>query len=180
MSDLLEVPAAAGDQTAFNLKRWEELLADPELRKIEGRVETDRFGRILMSPPPAYDHGGYQSEIAYILKRQLKNGRVTTETPISTSKGVRAADVVWASDGFIDGLPEKCVCLPSAPEICVEVVSPSNTREELLEKRALYFEAGALEFWLCVEGRMSFYSAPEGEALARSGVCAEFPLDVEL
>ncbi|MCZ7641310.1 MAG: hypothetical protein M5U12_37800 [Verrucomicrobia bacterium] len=39
-------------QTAFNLRRWEELLSDPELARIEGRIETDRHGHILMSPPP--------------------------------------------------------------------------------------------------------------------------------
>src|SRR4051794_1504826 len=33
------------EQTAFNLRRWDEVLADPDLPKIEGRVETDRHGR---------------------------------------------------------------------------------------------------------------------------------------
>jgi hypothetical protein len=39
-------------QTAFNLKRWRQLLADPELARLPFRVETDRHGHILMSPPP--------------------------------------------------------------------------------------------------------------------------------
>jgi len=34
-------------QTAFNLRRWAELLADAELAKIEGRIETDRYGYIV-------------------------------------------------------------------------------------------------------------------------------------
>ena len=29
-------------QTRFNLRRWEELLADPELARIEGPIESDR------------------------------------------------------------------------------------------------------------------------------------------
>ena len=33
--------------------------------------------------------------------------------------------------------------LVRAPEICVEVLSPSNTAEEISEKIALYFESGA-------------------------------------
>jgi hypothetical protein len=37
-------------QTAFNLNRWRELLADPELARLPHRIETDRHGRILMSP----------------------------------------------------------------------------------------------------------------------------------
>ena len=32
-------------QTAFNLRRWAELVHDPVLAQIEGRVETDRYGR---------------------------------------------------------------------------------------------------------------------------------------
>jgi hypothetical protein len=34
-------------QTRFNLRRREELQADTELARIEGRVETDRYGNIL-------------------------------------------------------------------------------------------------------------------------------------
>src|SRR5436190_590555 len=36
-------------------------------------------------------------------------------------------------------------CFPRAPEICVEVISPSNTDAELREKGSLYFAAGALD-----------------------------------
>jgi len=46
----LELPARE-KQTPFNLSRWTELLADRELAKVEGRIETDRYGRIIMSPP---------------------------------------------------------------------------------------------------------------------------------
>jgi hypothetical protein len=42
------------------------------------------------------------------------------------------------------------------------VISPSITAEEIAEKRAFYFEAGAKEVWLCdMDGRMSFYLASE-------------------
>ena len=44
----LELPAQE-KQTAFNLRRWAELLADRELAKFEGRVETDRGVRALRS-----------------------------------------------------------------------------------------------------------------------------------
>ena len=179
MSELLELPDIE-DVTAFNLKRWEELLDDPFVRDYVGRVETDRYGRIIMIPPPAYDHGGFQSGISYALKHYLMKGRVTVETPISTSEGVRIADASWASDNFLSSLPEKCVCLPSAPEICIEVVSPSNSRGELEEKRRLYFEAGAKEFWLCKDGKMNFYLADAEPPAEHSALCPEFPQVIEL
>jgi hypothetical protein len=103
-------------QTGFNLRRWDELLADRQLAKIEGRVETDRFGHVIMSPPPAPNHGRGQSEIAHLLRTLLHRGGVLTECPISTADGVRAADVAWASAQRMKELGNRC-CFPHAPEI---------------------------------------------------------------
>src|SRR6266436_6579498 len=119
-------------QRAFNLRRWAELLADRELAKVEGRIETDRYGHIIMSPPPAPSHGTFQSEIAYLLRSLLPAGRVLTECPISTADGVKAADVAWASPECMRELGSRS-CFPHAPEICVEVLSPSNTVAEIRE-----------------------------------------------
>jgi Uma2 family endonuclease len=110
-------------QTEFNLRRWAELVADPELARIEGRIETDRFGQIIISPPPAASHGSFQFHIGALLDRLMPNGRVLTECPISTADGVRAADVAWASPERLRELGE-LVCFPRAPEVCVEVLSP--------------------------------------------------------
>jgi len=43
----LELPTQK-TQTAFNLRRWAELLADRELARVEGRIETDRHGHTIM------------------------------------------------------------------------------------------------------------------------------------
>jgi Uma2 family endonuclease len=137
-------------QIAFNLRRWSEVLADPELAKFEGRVETDRHGHIIMSPPPAPAHGSFQAQLAILLDRHMATGRVLTECPISTADGVRAADVAWASPSLVQELGG-AVCFSHAPEICVEVVSPSNTESEIREKMALFFDAGAKEVWTCAE-----------------------------
>jgi hypothetical protein len=62
-------------------------------------------------------------------------------------------------------------------EICVEVLSPGNTRGEMDEKRELLFEAGAEEMWICDEkGRMFFFMkhAP-AEAAGKSILCPDFP-----
>ena len=95
----IELPSQV-QQTAFNLRRWNELLADPEMHRIEGRIETDRYGNIIMSPPPAPSHGSFQSEISHLMRTLLSEGRVLTECPISTADGVRASDVAWASAGM--------------------------------------------------------------------------------
>lgn len=42
---------------------------------------------------------------------------------------------------------------PKAPELCVEIVSPSNSEAEIAEKVALYLETGAHEVWVIYEDR---------------------------
>ena len=167
-------------QTAFNLRRWAELLADPELAKIEGRIETDRHGHIIMSPPPARNHGSYQAAISSLLDRLMPRGRVLTECPISTADGVKAADVAWASPECMRDLDNR-VCFPKSPEICVEVLSPSNTDAEIEEKTRLYFDAGAKEVWVCSgSGVMSFFGPNVDQTLTTSKLCPDFPKRIKL
>jgi Uma2 family endonuclease len=167
-------------QTSFNLKRWDELLGDPELAKIEARIETDRHGHIIMSPPPAPSHGSFQAEIVHLLRKLIPQGRVLTECPISTADGVKAADVAWASPKRMRELGNR-TCFPEAPEICVEVLSPSNTVAEIQEKTDLYFDAGAQEVWLCASsGTMTFTARGMSLPLAASQLCPAFPKQVEL
>src|SRR5436190_11510241 len=174
----LELPEQK-TQTEFNLRRWAELVADSALAKIEGRIETDRHGHIIMFPPPAPSHGSFQAEITVFLHRLMRRGRVLTECPISTADGVKAADVAWASRERMRELGQR-LCFPQAPEICVEVISPSNTVPEIQEKMALYFDAGAREVWQCsTSGEMRFF-APGAEQLDSSKLCPRFPKRVQL
>jgi Uma2 family endonuclease len=167
-------------QTEFNSRRWDELLADPEMHKIEGRIETDRFGHVIMSPPPAPKHGFYQAEILRLLDKLMRRGRPLPECPISTADGVRAADVAWASSQCIKELGGR-TCFPHAPEICVEVLSPGNSEAEIKEKIALYFEAGAGEVWICgIFGDVKFFSAAGAPPMAASKLCPKFPARIKL
>ena len=148
------------DQETFNLERWSAICDDPVLASLDHRIETDRHGHILMTPPPGFDHGDFQYSLGKLIEQfVLETGKVATETPISTSEGVRAADVVWISLERLERSKKRNV-LTIAPEICVEVLSPSNTRSEIEEKKRLYFEAGADEVWICdLEGRLFIYLA---------------------
>ena len=179
MSSLtIELPTQQS-QTRFNLARWAEVLADPNLNKVEGRVETDRHGYIIMSPPPAANHGFFQGEVYFVLRSLMPNGRVSTECPISTADGVRAADVAWASPECLEKLGGR-VCFPISPEICVEVVSPSNSDMEIEQKMALYFDAGAQEVWLCSDkGKIQFFEGT-GQEMPSSRLCPQFPNVVKL
>lgn len=173
----IELPAQK-EQVEFNLRRWDELLNDPDILKIEGRVETDRHGQTIMSPPPSARHGALQFRIADALRNLLATGEVITECPISTADGVRAADVAWASDQTMDELGNRS-CFSRSPEICVEVLSQRNTKREIMEKRDLYFDAGAKEVWVCDEsGKMGFFTQPGAVAREQSALCPGFPHSV--
>jgi len=174
----IELPPHAA-QTEFNLRRWAELLADAEVAKIEWRVETNRYGHVIVMPPPGPKHGSFQSEISFLLRTLMRNGRVITECPVSTADGVKAADVAWASPECMTELGDKS-CFPRSPEICVEVLSPDNTDAEIREKMALYFDAGAKEAWVCGKtGAMSFFG-PRLSRLSVSELCPDFPRQIEL
>lgn len=152
---------------------WDEICEDPNLRDLPFKIETNRRGQIIMSPARSR-HGEYQSQIILLLWQLLQGGKPITECPIQTSAGVRVPDVAWAS-----AERRQPVIYTLAPEICVEVLSPYNDEQEMDEKRALYFEAGALEVWICAEdGGMTFYGPVGG--LPRSALCPEFPARVEI
>ncbi len=174
----IELPPQAA-LTGFNLRRWAKLVEDPELAGIEGRIETDRHGQIIMSPPPAASHSRFEFRIAYLLQHYLPHGEVLTECPISTADGVKAADVAWASPECMRTLGNR-VCFPRAPEICVEVLSPRNTKAAMEEKFRLYFDAGAVEVWTCAKsGTMTFFG-PKLRQLNTSAVCPQFPKHIKL
>lgn len=179
-SFVIQLPLRS-DQHAFNLKRWEELCEDPEIQKLPNKIETDRHGNVIMMPPGSMTHGSRQYRIGTLLEASLKSGRVLVECPISTSDGVKAADVAWISRERLDQNPES-ICTTVAPEICVEVLSPRNRKSEMEEKKGLYFAAGADEVWFCdLEGEMSFFlrSDPD-KAAENSALCQDFPKTVEL
>ena len=60
-------------------------------------------------------------------------------------------------------------------QIGVEIISPGNTRREMLEKKGLYFAAGAEEVWFCLgDGGMEFFRKEAPEAPAASTLCPDF------
>ena len=175
METTLDLPVVA-DQHAFNLERWEEICADPVLAALDHRIETDRFGHPIMMPPPGFDHGDHQFTIGLHLRRLMMGGKVVTECPVSTADGVKGVDVVWISSARLAEARRNNV-LVRAPEICVEVISPGNTRDEIETKKRLYFAAGADEVWLGgMNGRMTFFcQAAPAQARESSPLCPEFP-----
>ena len=164
-------------QTEFNLARWGQVLADTTLATLSYRIETDQHGHILMSPPPAPLHGQRQIQIRVLFHQLLPAGRIVSECPLSTAAGVKAIDVAWLAPGRPEDISQ-LILFERAPEICVEIVSPFNSRSEITEKPALYFDAGAAEVWVCaLDGSISFFISPH-QQLPASSICPPFPVHI--
>ena len=98
------------------------------------------------------------------------------ECPIETGIGTVVADVAWASPKKVKRNFDLAAWADS-PEIVIEVLSPSNSVEEIRNKREAVFALGALEFWVCDKnGRLEFFDIRG--SVTKSRLCPEFPLSV--
>jgi len=179
MAALLEIPSIK-DATAFHLDRWEEICADPTLRRLPDRIETNRFGQIVMMPPPGFSHTAMQSKVFAHLLALMPQGRACAECAVLTSDGVKGVDLAWITEGRVKrGLKRDVLTI--APEICVEILSPRNTRQEIENKRRLYFEAGADEVWVCdKQGGLHFFLKGSEDTEAKASLlCPLMPKRVK-
>jgi Uma2 family endonuclease len=151
---------------------WQEVCEHPSLKDLPFKIELDELGKIIMSPVKIY-HSILQGEIEFMLRSLFKGGKTLPECAIKTSQGTKVADVAWVSLDLLAKIKGE-IEASIAPEICVEIISTSNTKKEMAEKRQLYFEAGAKEVWLCNEnGVVSFFNVEQ--QLTRSVLVPEFP-----
>jgi len=136
MRAALETTRAAGRLTLAELRaRWRHLVDDPLVAAIPYKLELNERGSIEVSPAPPR-HGFLQAFVASELRRLLPDGSTFTECPVETEISVRVPDVVWASADFLSRNPPLDDPFESGPELCVEVLSPSNTRAEIEAKVA--------------------------------------------
>ena len=155
--------------------KWQDVLEHPSLQDLPFKIELNEWGQIVMSPA-SNRHGFYQGELTSGLKQALPAGRVITECSIDTPKGTKVADLAWASEAFLEQYSFETP-YPKAPEVCVEIRSPSNTAAEMEEKTMLYLAKGAREVWICdLEGCLTFYGN-EGQ-LEQSSLAPDFPSQI--
>ena len=76
---------------------------------------------------------------------------------------LRVADVAWTTVERYDNIDDDDNLIGS-PEIVVEILSPSNTASEMVEKRELCLAAGCQEFWI-VDPRRGFIEVTSAKRL---------------
>lgn len=117
------------------------------------RMELVR-GQVVREPPPGARHGGVIVELttalhAFVGRHGL--GRVLTHAGFILSEEpptVRAPDIAFVRAERLPGRGLPSGYLPGAPDLAVEVVSPSNSPAATAEKVRDYLAAGARQVWV--------------------------------
>lgn len=124
-----------------------------ELDIPDSRAELVR-GEVVRRSFPSLRHGVIAVEIAarllaFVKPRSL--GHVFVETGCVTARDpdtVRGPDVAYVSSERMGGQPPPETFLPFAPDLAVEVISPSQRPKQVREKVQDWFAGGARRVWL--------------------------------
>ena len=155
---------------------WQEVINHPSLQDLPFKIELNAAGVIEMSPITNM-RGRLMAELSVALPTHFSHGKVSLNSGIQTSDGLRVADVVWMTTSFFQDNKHQ-IYWKAAPSICVEI-SDSCTGVAIQHKTKLYLEAGAKEVWLCdLEGKLRFYN--ENGQLERSNLASAFPKEISL
>jgi Uma2 family endonuclease len=101
-------------------------------------------GELISLPPAKLEHSDISLELFELLRSVLSKGRVRIETGYRLHHSILQPDVsvTWPDQRVDRGW------LGGAPMLAVEVVSPSNSAEEIESKIAVYLAEGAAEVWV--------------------------------
>ncbi len=152
---------------------WHRVLTDPQLRDLPFKIETEEPDRIILSPHKAR-RSLQQGRLVRLLAQYMPEGELAVEFAVETPRGVKVPDVVWISATRAANMPLDDEASRVMPELVIEVLSRSNSKQQMAEKVQLYSDSGAQEVWLCdADSRLTFYDA-SGERDA-SSLAPSFP-----
>ena len=132
--DLLQMPS---DGRKYELVNGRLQIVPTGAR--HGEIVSNLIGRLHAAKTPTV--ALYSEAVGF----RMRSGNIRSPDA-SVMRRERLPDGV-SPDEFIDG----------APDLAVEVVSPSERAAELLQRVAEYFESGAQEVWLLLPDRRQVY-----------------------
>jgi Uma2 family endonuclease len=138
---------------------WEEFLSLPE---EPGKQEL-LDGEVIAVLPAKHSHNEIGWRIQHLMETAVDPPRVRHEEGYRLRRGWLQPDVsvTWPDQKLENDW------FQHAPMIAVEVVSPSNTAEQLDRKIAAYLEDSAGEVWV-------FYPSTRGLMVCRKGIWERF------
>jgi len=155
------------------VKTWtdEELMALPK----DGYKRELLHGDIIMSPAGS-EHGMICVRIAFALETHVRRHKIGMVFDSSTGFRLTPDDLLSPDAAFVTlarlaALPRvPRGFFPGAPDLVVEVLSPSDTLDGVHEKMARYFAHGARLAWIInpAERNALVYRSPEADRLLRA------------
>jgi len=142
-----------------------------------GRYEL-HHGELALVPPPIFKHSLTQKQLVRVLERISKGWFVDKEfafRPLPEYE-VWIADVAMVSEQRAQTIPLNG-WLSGSPELVAEVLSPSNTVQEMKDPEQTCFRGGSREFWV-VDLNLRFIrvTTPDGHT-STYNIGDEIPLD---
>jgi len=139
---------------ATTIKRMtaEEFMLLP--RPSDGSRQELVRGEIVEMPGPTWRHGEIAGNVYFAIKSYLRGnpiGRVVVESGAIVERDpdtVRGPDVSFMGKDRMPLDAEMACYADGGPDLCVEVLSPSNTRRQMREKIVEYFSSGSKLVWL--------------------------------
>ncbi|MGA3239500.1 MAG: Uma2 family endonuclease [Bryobacteraceae bacterium] len=123
-----------------------------------------RHGELVEVPPPQHIHRLIQDRLVDLLKPLAGNGYGGIEIAFRALPQYenRVADVAYVTRERWERIADNDN-LRGAPELVIEILSPSNTKAMMRERAALCLANGCLEFWVLDEKkRQVAVSTPNG------------------
>jgi Uma2 family endonuclease len=129
---------------------WEEFLELPDEPRYRHAELVD--GELVLVNPPTWLHQHVVGEVFAHLRDWVRcgpaRGTVTMEPPVQvTNLRGYLPDIAWYGDGR-GRPPSGQPYLAGAPDLAIEVLSPSTRTVDMIRKRTDYARVGVRELWL--------------------------------
>ena len=140
-----------GRTAADRLYTEEDLYGLPD----DGYRYELQVGLLIAEPLPTPRHGRVMTTISNVLAEFVRGKGVgavyTGDTGFVLARDpdtVRGPDVSFVSQERLASLTDETRAFPGAPDLAIEIVSPSNSTSEIHAKVADYLAAGARLVWV--------------------------------
>ncbi len=128
------------------------------------KYELNEGELVKVSPSPRLVHNRVRDEIGFRLREYVRSrqlGEVTMETDFKLTEGtVRIPDIAFVRADRLAGIDPR-QRLEGAPDLAIEVASPSDDPDDLVLKAQQYIASGARAVWIIYpEARLAYLYKP--------------------
>ncbi|MBW4545424.1 MAG: Uma2 family endonuclease [Symplocastrum torsivum CPER-KK1] len=147
-------------------------------------------GQLVEKTGMTLKHGRIQAKVATYWRNYKDNhnlgGEVYTEAPCRTNNQIRRPDVAYLTPELLAQFGDSNV-LPQSFPLIAEIISPTDTAEDVFAKANEYLESGCQEIWLVLpdsqwivvitgQQRLLF---SKGEVVSTQTILEEFSVAVD-